>query len=163
MSTRYIHYVNKLTNDYIESWGEQLNKCGSDGKEGNKLRTYRIFKTKFELEDYLIKIEDFNLRKMLSKFRLSDHNLAIELGRRTKPKVPANNRLCKKCDSNVVEDEMHFILECDFYIQERKKLFDDCDLNLSDKTKGESIFIHILKCSFALASFLKSTIYKPLT
>ena len=153
----------KLTKDYIESWREQLNKCETDGKEGNKLRTYRLFKKKFDLEDYLMKIKDFNLRKILSKFRLSDHNLAIELGRRIKPKIPANNRLCKKCDNNVVEDEMHFILDCDLYSQERMNLFYSCNLNPADKTNREDIFIHIVKSSFALASFLKSTIFKSLT
>ena len=110
-----------------------------------------------------MKIKDFNLRKILSKFRLSDHNLAIELGRRTKPKIPANKRLCKKCDNNVVEDEMHFILDCDLYSQERMNLFYSCNLNPDDKTNREDIFIHIFKSSFALASFLKSTIYKSLT
>ena len=44
-------------------------------------------------------------RQLLSKFRLSDHFLGIELGRYRN--IPRAQRLCKKC--GVLDDEFHFL------------------------------------------------------
>jgi hypothetical protein len=50
----------------------------------------------------------FNSRKILTKFRLSDHKLEIEIGRYKK--VPREQRICKAC--KVLDDEKHFFLHC---------------------------------------------------
>ena len=41
------------------------------------------------------------------KFCISNHNLYIEVGRHCKPKVPREERLCKVCVQNEIEDEIH--------------------------------------------------------
>jgi hypothetical protein len=33
----------------------------------------------------------------------------------TRPKIPLNERKCIFCNKNSVEDEIHFLLDCDFY------------------------------------------------
>ena len=38
------------------------------------------------------------------------------------PCTPKENRICIYCKLNEVEDEMHFLLDCPLYIQERIKL-----------------------------------------
>ena len=35
--------------------------------------------------------------------------------RYTRPKIPLNERKCIFCNKNSVEDEIHFLLDCDFY------------------------------------------------
>ena len=51
---------------------------------------------------------DGNVRPILTKFRLSEHNFLIEIGRNIK--IPRDQRLCAIC--NVLEDEFHFFFEC---------------------------------------------------
>ena len=49
-------------------------------------------------------------RKIISRWRLSNHKLNIELGRYSTPKIPREDRKCLRCD--VVEDEFHAIFVC---------------------------------------------------
>ena len=50
---------------------------GTNLKANNKLRTYRHFKDRFIQENYL-KWENFCQRRLITKFRISFHNLEIE-------------------------------------------------------------------------------------
>jgi hypothetical protein len=50
-----------------------------------------------------------DLRRMLTKLRISAHSLAIETGRYGTTKIPADQKFCKFCPTNV-EDEVHFII-----------------------------------------------------
>jgi hypothetical protein len=61
-----------------------------------------------KLEDYLSTLKNFNSRKILTKVRISDHKLKIEIGRYKK--VPREQRICKAC--KVLDDEKHFFLHC---------------------------------------------------
>jgi hypothetical protein len=45
--------------------------------------------------------------------RISAHNLNIE--------TDGNERVCSMCNLNVVEDEYHYILQCEKYIDVRKR------------------------------------------
>ena len=65
------------------------------------------------------KIENDNLRKLFSSFRLSSHNLEIEAGRFNG--IDRANRLCKLCSQRVVENEYHFLLCCTKYSDIRNK------------------------------------------
>ena len=59
-------------------------------------------------------------RIALSKVRLSSHRLEIEVGRWVRPnRTPLDQRKCRA--GNKVEDEFHFLLECDLYSQNRNK------------------------------------------
>ena len=59
----------------------------------------------------------------MSQLRLSSHTLEIEKGRHHKTKVPEQNRVCKVCNNGIVENEIHFLLHCTRYQEERIKLF----------------------------------------
>ena len=51
---------------------------------------------------------------------MSSHRLAIESGRLVKPiRLTIEERKCTNC--NVLEDEYHFIFECNRYTELRKK------------------------------------------
>ena len=91
------------------------------GEGGNKLRTYRLFNSNFELEAYLCNIQNTAHRTALTRLRVGSHRLAIELGRYHKPKpLPIKERLCDLC--NIVEDEYHFLCICPKYIAQRQEM-----------------------------------------
>ena len=88
-----------------------------------KLRTYRLFKSKFEMENYLwLQIPRY--RVSLARLGTSSHDLEIERGRYTIPKTPAELRVCRQCNSNMVEDEVHFLMECARHESLRENLLD---------------------------------------
>ena len=74
----------------------------------------------FQFQTYLEQINVFKYMQVLSKLRMSSHRLAIESGRwarHTSP--PMNKRKCVHC--NVLEDEFHFVIECQIFIELRTK------------------------------------------
>lgn len=104
---------------------------------GNKLRTYREFKSIFELEPYLTNVKSHSLRATLTRFRISNHYLMIEQGRFNN--TPINKRICKKCQE--IEDEEHFFTRCEInkslrvsYMEKMTKKFKNW-ATLSDKLK----------------------------
>ena len=77
------HKVIKLLQEkYILKWQEELFRDNSNNDHGNKLRTYRLFKSNFCFEKYL-EWGDYRKRKIITRFRLSAHDLEIEKGRYT--------------------------------------------------------------------------------
>lgn len=90
---------------------------------GNKLRTYRTFKTVLNTSEYVKNVKYRDRRKILANFRCGCLPLAIKLGRYARPKIALCDRLCKFCDSNKVESEQHFLMECDFYSEIRYDIF----------------------------------------
>ena len=86
-----------------------------------KLRTYVLFKREFSLENYIKYHMHKRKRSLLSQFRLGILPLRIETGRYDN--TPVNNRLCKLCVLNAVEDEYHFVMTCPLYVNFRLNLF----------------------------------------
>ena len=66
-----------------------------------KLPTYATFKLTFHIEPYQLLLKNVKEVSALARFRLSSHSLQIELGRHNN--TPINNRLCTRCDYNVVD------------------------------------------------------------
>ena len=64
-------------------------------------------------EGYLDQIKNDQKRVKITKLRLSNHKLEIEIGRHKK--IERNNRLCRLCTMNAIEDECHFIEQCPRY------------------------------------------------
>lgn len=113
---------------YEHFWDQELNSATGKQKNkgGNKLRTYNKLKQNFAMEKYLTLIEDTSHRTALTQIRLSSHPLNIETlrGQVTNP----NDRICKMCTLNIMEDEFHFIAECPKYKPLRDKL-NECITN----------------------------------
>ena len=89
-----------------------------------KLRTYGIFKKEIGFENYLSNVKDPKKRIIVTKFRLSNHKLMIEVGRHHN--IPKEFRFCPFC-STKVETEAHFLLECPVYNTLREKML--CSIN----------------------------------
>lgn len=107
-------FKQEIRNIFESEWKKNI-------KTFSKAETYRLFKTAPKMEPYLKETQNFRHRTCITKFRLSDHNLKIEEGRRCKPKIDKENRICIEC--NKVEDEVHFLIDCKKYTEERNDLF----------------------------------------
>ena len=134
----------KLISDDSVKWKDAL-WDDSNQENGNKLRTYRLYKTDLITEDYVNISMDRSHRRILARFRSGSLPLFIETGRYAKPKVPLNERKCKFCSAEMVEDELHFLLGCDFYSDLRRPLLDKAKLCNTDfqvlSHKDQFIFI----------------------
>ena len=58
-------------------------------------------------------------RYIITRWRLSNHDLRIGTDRYLKPKPPQNQRTCRRC--NLVEDEFHAVFICPVYEPVREK------------------------------------------
>ena len=114
-NTNILKYKNMLKDRYSEFWNGKVTK-------EPKMRTYIQFKNKFTPEDYL-NIHNFQIRKSLTQLRISAHKLQIERGRYTRPPTPVEARICVFCKDKKVEDELHFLMNCNLYEKERTDFF----------------------------------------
>ena len=89
-----------------------------------KLRTYGLIKQSKDTENYLNVVRNIKHRISLSRFRLSNHKLMIEVGRHQK--LPRHERRCPFCTPTCIEDEIHFLIQCDVYTILRNTLFKFC-------------------------------------
>lgn len=87
----------------------------------NRLRSYSIYKATTDYEQYLDIIKNKTFLYSLSRFRLSSHQLEIETGRYVG--LDRDERLCRKCNMRMIEDEYHFLLVCPKYSDLRRKYF----------------------------------------
>jgi hypothetical protein len=109
------------------------------------MRTYRLFNNVFKFEKYLSVVNSDNDRVSMTRFRTSNHKLQIEIGRYTIPKTPINDRTCKNCNLNSVEDELHCLLNCPKYSHLRRELVSSCfNKNMTNTLIIDSQFIWLL-------------------
>ena len=116
---------NKITKHFQSEVLHRLNEHLTDNR---KLSLYASFKTNYKFESYLDYIADFTVRCTLAKLRLSAHNLQIETGRFSKKKIPRDERFCLYCKSQnnfTVENEIHFVLACPLYNEERQLFLEE--------------------------------------
>ena len=104
---------NKLISRFKLFWKNKLSN-------NKKLESYTKYKSNFILEPYLFIIKNRDYRKQLTRLRISAHSLEIEQGR-YKNKT-REERLCSKC--NKIEDEIHFLLHCTNFVEDRQVLMD---------------------------------------
>ena len=107
----------------------------------------------FDISEYLLQIKNRKYRQILSKIRLSSHQLAIGKGRHIN--IERNQNKCHLC-TNYIEDEFHFILICPAYIDLRKtyihkyfhtrpSMYKLTILLTSTKSKQLNLAIYLLK------------------
>ena len=87
----------------------------------SKLRPYTKCKLHMECENYLtLNISKYE-RSMLAKLRSGTLPLYIEKGRYEGKKL--ERRTCPICKTNEVEDEIHFVINCNGYTTKRTYFF----------------------------------------
>ena len=141
-------FINKDSRAHIPAFQRMCdifhqNSFSEIQKDSSKLRTYSILKTQIGFEDYLNQIQSIPNRTSLTKFRLSNHSLMIETGRHQH--IEKNLRFCPFCPRNI-EDEFHFLLECQVFRTLRNELFAEAkkkDENFLQMEKSEK-FVTLL-------------------
>ena len=117
--------IKKLCEEgYDRLWREAI-------KESPKASLFMKFKTSVYFEKYLQHVKNIKHKKALTRFRVSNHSLMIEKGRQMRPRVERNDRKCFYC-RNDVEDEIHFLVKCPVYQENREKLFETCQNNCAN-------------------------------
>ena len=113
---RVYKIIEKLTEHFKRCWEHQKSTS-------SKLSFYHSIKTCFNREPYLDLCKGFSRRYSTTKLRISAHDLQIEQGRYSG--LPRELRVCSWCKTSMglstVEDENHFLYECDLYSKIRSK------------------------------------------
>ena len=129
------HIRNNIRQRYIDLWMSNV-------ANNKKLRTYIKFKNSYTFEPYLFQ-RILKHKIIMTRFRISSHVLEIEKGRHTQPKTPLEDRICKHCCQNKIENEEHFFMECPSYQTERQKFFNS--INIPEVLKSDDqIFKYIM-------------------
>ena len=102
-----------------------------------------ILKIQIGYENYLSQIQNIQVRVSLTKFRLSNHRLMIETGRHQR--IDKNLRFCPFCPRKI-EDEFHFLLECQIFRTIRDEVFAKAerDLGSFSRLRKSEKFITLL-------------------
>ena len=96
----------RLTDNFIQNWRSRLDSS-------TRAIFYKHIAV-FQLQPYLDLINVQKFSQILSRLRMSSHRLEIEAGRWVKPNsIPVDDRKCAIC--LILEDEYHFVLECEIY------------------------------------------------
>ncbi|CAC5395572.1 unnamed protein product [Mytilus coruscus] len=92
-----------------------IDQCTQDQSSkiynSSKQKFYQQFHNSNQRSSYVDVLSNKLERSSLCKIRLSAHNLAIEKGRHLG--LPTNEQVCNVCKSGEVEDESHFLLNCE--------------------------------------------------
>ena len=96
----------RLIDCSVQDWSSKLHDAG-------KARHYRYIMPYFGLASYIKFDLHLKFRISLSKLRCSAHNLLVETGRHSNSDY--ENRICRLCNLNKIEDTFHFVMECPFY------------------------------------------------
>ena len=86
------------------------------------MRTYALFKKYAGFEKYLSEVKNVSVRTQVTKFRLSNHKLMVEVGRHMGIQNE-EERFCPFCPHKV-ENEFHFLFECAVYKNQRERFID---------------------------------------
>lgn len=134
--------------------------------EGFKLATYRSWfcsSSPEKGEGFAYYINTPAQIKALSTFRMSSHDLNIELLRHAPNRRPRAQRLCNCCTTGSREDEMH-ILECAAYEDIRAAFADVFNVEQTDNPDANMMQImnpgHDAHAWYRLANFLISVLAK---
>ena len=88
-----------------------------------KLDMYKFIKNDYCIEPHILYVKNKNYQRALTRLRLSAHKLNIEIGRHSGPYIPRHQRLCLYCNCGEIDDEIYFLLKCNFHTEARHSLF----------------------------------------
>ena len=121
-----------MTKNFVHYWKTRI----SDQNIEKKLSLYSRIKPVFCRSQYL-DILPYELRKTITRFVSSNHELNIEKGRHIGLERP--ERICKVCDDlEAVEDERHFLCVCPKYKDLRQTYLPTCTPHRTAKDILES-------------------------
>ena len=94
------------------------------------------------MEKYLTNIKEYQGREDITRLRLSNHNLLIEIG--WYQKIPKEKRFCPFCPT-VVESEVHFLIECPTYLLMRNPIITSGRVSMYPLLSSEEKFTYLME------------------
>ena len=136
--------ANTLTESEAKQWRSRIKERIREREETQwkesmqtkpKLRTHRQLKTKLQFERTYLTTRDREAREVMTRLRGGTNELRIETGRyaitnRDRP-LELNERRCLICLNGEIEDETHFVMNCNVYDDLRAKMLDAVSSALS--------------------------------
>ena len=119
----------------VKRWQSELDKQ-------QKLRTYKLFKESFQTEVYVQINMPKSTRSFIAQLRSGVLPLSIETGRFLNLKV--EERLCRFCENNAVEDELHFLFNCPLYTTLRIEFYNQVNRFLSIDALNDAAKLKVL-------------------
>ena len=99
-------FKERLTDNFVQGWDDEVHNS-------SRANTYKLI-SNFSFKEYLDFVTVQKFRYAFTRLRVASHRLEIETGRWHKPnRTPIEERKCLFC--NCLEDEFHFVLECQLY------------------------------------------------
>ena len=121
----------RIKDNFVQEWHSRL-------ENSTRARTFINIKN-FKYQPYLDIINVKKFQTSLSCLRMSSHRLEVEAGRWTRhEKTLFENRKCKFC--NNLEDEYHFVLQCELYKEIRKRYIANYFWERSNMLKFTQLF-----------------------
>jgi hypothetical protein len=135
--------VSKLKLNFERQWYDKLHRNNTQTAGGNKLRTYRLFKSEIFPEDYVTLHLNRQHRRALAQFRMGTAPLKLETDRYSNSGyIPVSSRVCPFCNFKEVEDECHALIRCSSHKNIRSELFRmvvDYDTDFINKSDTEKL------------------------
>ena len=122
-------------------------------KKKPKLRTYLKIKENYTTENYVTLNLSREQRSFLAQLRSGTLPIRLETGRFVREK--SEDRICQQCELQKVEDEIHFLFECELYNDVRKDFFDENVEEGFNGTDFELLALLNSNKSRALAKYIK--------
>ena len=82
-------------------------------------------------EPYISNIKGNHLITAIARYRMSSHDLKIGRERYNNSITLINQRICTRCESNKIDDEIHLLLHCNAMNNERKILLNSVAANIN--------------------------------
>ena len=103
-----------LQDQFYKTWHANIDT-------GSKTLNYRLFKNRFEFENYFNILDDRDIFT-LCRFRLNNHKLPVEQGRWKN--VSRELIICNLCNTADLGDEFLYLLKCNYFSENRKPCLD---------------------------------------
>jgi hypothetical protein len=104
-------------------WRESIWRGGQKGLALTTLERYARIKRTLRSEWFLNRSRVWVSRWV--RMRGGVQELEVTRGRRMSPQVPREDRVCRQCHHEVVEDEEHFWLHCPRWAEQREEMWGD--------------------------------------
>ena len=106
----------KLNEAFSQTWENQMS---TSNNMNSKLDFYKKIERKFTLEQYLLDIKNGDIRRSVTRFRISVHKFPVEIERYVK--VPRELRTCTICYEGI-GNEFHYFSECSHVLIELSRM-----------------------------------------
>ena len=119
------------------------------------MHVIQTFKPVYSMETYLRCNYHRDLRRYLTKLRLSSHKFLVERGRWVKPKIKYHERLCTLYDENEIEEEYHKLMKCNYFVNLRENYISIKYYNRPSMYKFQKLMNTSKRELFRLMIFMK--------